>query len=95
MRLAHHIVWEAANGLIPAGFQVHHVDHDKKNNRLENLVLLSMSDHQRIHSPHYGKLNGEWVRICKHCKEIGKPKTRPVCDDCRAKAARVSRKHNE
>lgn len=95
MRLAHHIVWEAAHGQIPENYQVHHIDHNKKNNDLENLLLLSTSDHQKTHSPHFGKLNGEWVRICKYCREIGKPVKRPICDDCRARMGRIERRTNE
>lgn len=92
MRLAHHIIWEEANGPIPEGYEIHHIDHNKQNNDLENLKLLTTSDHQRTHSPHFGKLNGEWVRICVDCREIGKPKVRPCCDDCRARRARIERR---
>lgn len=92
LRLAHHIVWESVNGPIPDGMEIHHIDENKKNNDIENLMLLSYSDHQKMHSPHFGRLNGEWVRICKYCREIGKPLNRPVCDDCRARVARIERR---
>lgn len=95
LRLAHHVIWEEAVGPIPEGYQVHHIDHNKKNNDLDNLILLSASDHQKTHSPHFGKLNGSWVRICKYCREIGAPKIRPVCDSCRARNARIERRNNE
>lgn len=92
MRLLHHVVWEAAHGNIPEGYEIHHIDCNKKNNDLENLELLTVSDHQKTHSPYFGKLNGEWVRICKYCKTIAKPKLRPTCDDCRARMARIERR---
>lgn len=95
MRLAHHIVWEQANGPIPEGMEIHHLDENKKNNDLENIVILSVSDHQRMHSPHFGKLNGKWVRICKYCREIDKPVLRPVCDDCRARMGRIERRQRK
>lgn len=92
MRLDHHVVWEEAKGVIPDGFEIHHLDFNKKNNDLENLSLLSRSEHQKMHSPHFAKLNGEWVRICKYCREIEKPKVRPTCDECRARIARIERR---
>lgn len=92
LRLAHHLVWEAVHGPIPEGIEIHHIDGDKHNNDLENLAGLTKSDHQKTHSPHFAKLNGEWVRVCKICREVGKPKVRPVCDDCRARAARIERR---
>lgn len=45
----HRDVWEAANGAIPDGFVVHHIDHDPANNDLSNLECLPMADHCRQH----------------------------------------------
>lgn len=95
MRLAHHIVWEEAYGPIPDGCQIHHIDNDKQNNDLENLIVLSASEHQRTHSPYWGLLNGKWVRICADCREIDKPSRQSVCNDCRAKRERVRRRNNK
>ena len=47
----HRAVWEAANGRIADGYQVHHINEDPSDNRLENLELLSHSEHSRIHMP--------------------------------------------
>ena len=38
--LAHRAAWIIAKGLIPPGMQVDHIDHDRGNNRLENLRLV-------------------------------------------------------
>lgn len=92
MRLAHHIVWEEANGLIPENYEIHHIDHNKKNNDLENLKLVTVSDHQRIHSPYFGLLNGQWMRICSDCKTIGPVARNTICDPCRARRARIERR---
>lgn len=35
------LVWEAWNGEIPQGFRVSHIDGNKRNNRLDNLELVS------------------------------------------------------
>ena len=47
----HHV--EVCTGLgitcVPKGWCVHHVDSNPHNNSFDNLVLCTMSDHQRIH----------------------------------------------
>lgn len=45
----HRAVWEFYNGAIPKGLEVHHIDHDKQNNVIENLELLSKTDHAKRH----------------------------------------------
>lgn len=41
----HRDIWEAKNGPIPSGYEVHHIDENKANNCLENLELLSAAEH--------------------------------------------------
>lgn len=41
--------WKAANGRIPDGHHVHHIDLDKNNNALSNLELKEAAEHQRHH----------------------------------------------
>ena len=45
----HRYVWEKHNGAIPKGYHVHHIDHDKANNDISNLQLLSQGEHERLH----------------------------------------------
>lgn len=47
---SHRVVWEKANGPIPPGYEIHHVDGDGKNNCLENLVLLTHAEHMALHA---------------------------------------------
>lgn len=47
-KLLHRIVYEAFNGAIPYGFQVHHKDGNKRNNRLSNLEAISIREHSKI-----------------------------------------------
>ena len=45
----HRAVWEKANGPIPAGFDVHHIDHNIYNNALSNLELIDKAKHDSMH----------------------------------------------
>lgn len=93
MRLAHHILWEQANGPIPEDYEIHHIDNDKKNNDLENLKLVTVSDHQRIHSPFFAILDNNWVRVCKDCRNVVKVCRNSICDSCRARRERIRRRN--
>jgi hypothetical protein len=45
----HRDVWRHHYGNIPVGYDVHHLDEDKHNNRIENLALLTKSEHTKLH----------------------------------------------
>ena len=42
--------WERANGPIPRGMVVHHIDRDPLNDSPENLQCMSRADHMREHA---------------------------------------------
>ena len=65
----HILIWERANGEKPKGFNIHHKDNNKGNFTLENLEILSESDHKRIHVGWIRKGN-QW--IAKPCSGCGK-----------------------
>jgi len=46
----HKLVWIAAYGPIPRGYQVHHKDLDRMNPELTNLELLTIEDHHDRHN---------------------------------------------
>jgi len=66
-RFEHNVVWEEHHGAIPAGMQVHHKDHDKKNNKIDNLEIMTPLEHKREHSGGR-KIDGVWFKICPVCK---------------------------
>ena len=41
----HRAVWLAFVGVLPEWLTIHHIDHDKKNNHLENLELIALDEH--------------------------------------------------
>lgn len=45
--LAHRVIWEMHYGAIPDGMEVDHIDHDRLNNVISNLRLVSSSDNSR------------------------------------------------
>ena len=47
--LAHRLVYRAHKGPIPAGFEVHHVDHDNRNNHPDNPIVLPAGRHKSHH----------------------------------------------
>lgn len=46
-------VWEQANGPIPRSMGVHHKDRDKLNDDIDNLELVSKSEHIDLHRDEY------------------------------------------
>ena len=61
----HRLVWLAAGREIPEGFIVHHINGEKSDNRLENLEIVSRSEHNRIH-------NKEKAIDCQTGRFVGK-----------------------
>lgn len=45
----HRFVWLCEKGEIPKGYDVHHIDHDRSNNVISNLELLTKSQHRKTH----------------------------------------------
>jgi len=67
---AHIYVWEKHNGPKPKGYDIHHIDEDKANYSIDNLELLSKSDHQKVHAGWVREL-GVWVaKPCNKCCSV-------------------------
>lgn len=56
-------VWANANGPIPLGYEIHHIDGDRNNNDLSNLACLSLQEHYDVHFE-----QGDWAA----CHLLGK-----------------------
>jgi hypothetical protein len=61
--LMHRYVWEKEVGIIPEGWDIHHIDEDKSNNVVSNFECLPKSEHTRKYSPH----NNQFTKGRKRC----------------------------
>lgn len=69
-RKVHVLEWEKLHGPKPPGYQIHHIDGNKANWDISNLLLVTQSDHFRIHAGWVMK-EGTWTaKPCKDCKQI-------------------------
>jgi hypothetical protein len=50
--LMHRYMWEDQIGNIPEGWDIHHINEVKSDNRIENFECLPKSEHTRKYSPH-------------------------------------------
>ena len=71
MRLAHVVEWERHHGPVPAGFQVHHKNEDKQDNRIDNLEVVTGAENIR-HSYANGR-PAPWSEARKRGLYRGRP----------------------
>lgn len=88
--MAHHSVyrkiWEEAHGPIPTDangrtYEIHHIDGDRNNSDLSNLICLSIEDHYKLHLAQgdyneamavYHRMNKSPEEVARVCSEIMK-----------------------
>lgn len=58
----HRVVWEYHNGIIPKGYDIHHVDGNPHNNDIKNLNIVLRSLHQRFTMKQRFKNDPEWAK---------------------------------
>ena len=80
----HRYVWEQANGQIPDGYVVHHINHDKLYNRLANLQLMTYQKHAAHHNDKHAR-----IKTCVICETQYEPhatkreRSQTCSPDCR------------
>lgn len=63
------LVWETFVGEIPKGYDVHHKNHIRTDNRLENLELIEDGEHSKMHYEE-NKENLDNIRIKKRSMKV-------------------------
>ena len=66
----HRLVYETFVGEIPKGkkYHIHHINGDKQDNRLENLIYLSSSEHQQKHIKENPQILNGMINYNKHIR---------------------------
>ena len=69
----HVAIWEHENGReVPSGYVIHHKDWNKTNNSVDNLVCITIREHELIHTPpKKGTETEDDLRLIKKLKEMG------------------------
>lgn len=67
--MEHVLIWESHFGPVPKGMELHHVNRDKLDNRIENLQCVTRLEHKRIHSGCVLK-DGVWWKTCRKCRML-------------------------
>ena len=57
-KYVHRLVWEIFNGPIPKNYEINHIDHNKKNNCLDNLEVVTHQDNINSAKKFYGNKFG-------------------------------------
>jgi hypothetical protein len=60
--MLHQAVWEKHNGKIPQFFDIHHIDGNKSNNDIKNLIAIKHSEHTKINASENGRIGGKKSR---------------------------------
>jgi len=69
----YHNIWRKHNGEIPRdkngrSYEIHHINGNHKDNRIENLLMVTIEEHYQIHFN-----NGDWGACLLIAKRMGMP----------------------
>jgi hypothetical protein len=67
----HRYLYEAEYGELPSNIHVHHIDHDKTNNSLDNLVAITAEEHMSHHGLNASDEHKERRR--RNINEVARP----------------------
>jgi len=95
-RAAHSIIWEMHHGPIPKGMVNDHINHNRLDNRIENLRLVSIQDNNKnrgitelntsgVVGVSWDKSRSKWFAFIKHDRKM-KNLGRYECFDAAVKA---------
>lgn len=68
--LLSHVIWVAANGPVPLGFQLDHINGDRKDNRICNLRMVTATENQLLANGRFTFAQAEEIRR-KYSEGIG------------------------
>ena len=97
----HREVWSAVFGAIPEKHDIHHVDHDRTNNAIENLECLPKGAHRRHHTLAQPIARKDWAQqepqllLCVDCDaELWRKRVtrHPLCASCHSQRAEAKRR---
>jgi hypothetical protein len=66
--MLHNYNWEITNGKLPKCYEIHHIDLNKINNSIDNLMAVTPSEHTKIHA---SLVNGSGMNRKVLCVETG------------------------
>ena len=68
------IIWQAVHGELPPKHHIHHINHNRQDDRIKNLQLISADEHNRMHTEekkHKPKPIAEFDKNSKLSKPVG------------------------
>lgn len=63
----HRCVWQNTHGCIHEGYHVHHIDKDKSNNNIDNLMAMPSAEHYKLTGEQIPQERRDW---CRHNLEV-------------------------
>ncbi len=81
-------VWQYYYGEVPPHTIIHHIDQNKDNNNIENLIPMAPSEHQKLHAALNQRNHIAPIRdlICERCGKVYQARysgRNKFCPDCR------------
>lgn len=68
----HQMVWITERGAIPRGYEIHHIDFNRENNDISNLVCIPKEEHRKLHADLLTDEQRQWRR--NNLSENARPK---------------------